>query len=65
METDRKMNQSRLFGRRIVIAGAASGIGKATARLFAEHGTTLALIVSEMAWRKSHRQRTPTHFALT
>ncbi|MFP3606467.1 SDR family NAD(P)-dependent oxidoreductase [Paraburkholderia sp. SIMBA_053] len=47
METDSKMNQRRLCGRRIVIAGAASGIGKATARLFAEHGATLALIDRE------------------
>lgn len=35
---------SRLAGRRILITGAASGIGAATARLFAEEGAALALI---------------------
>lgn len=34
----------RLKGRRILITGAASGIGKATARLFAGHGAQLALL---------------------
>lgn len=34
----------RLAGRRIVITGAGSGIGKAVAELFAEHGATLALL---------------------
>ncbi|WP_326943711.1 SDR family oxidoreductase [Amycolatopsis sp. NBC_01307] len=34
----------RLAGRRIVITGAAAGIGKAVARLFAEHGAALTLL---------------------
>jgi len=34
----------RLAGRRIVITGAASGIGRATAQLFAGHGAALALL---------------------
>jgi NAD(P)-dependent dehydrogenase (short-subunit alcohol dehydrogenase family) len=34
----------RLAGRRIVITGAASGIGRATAELFAGHGAALALL---------------------
>ncbi|MBA3055934.1 MAG: SDR family oxidoreductase [Sphingomonadales bacterium] len=33
----------RLAGRRIIVTGAASGIGAATARLFAKEGATLAL----------------------
>ncbi|MBV1918169.1 MAG: SDR family oxidoreductase [Sphingomonadaceae bacterium] len=34
----------RLAGRRILITGAASGIGKAIAELFASHGAKLALV---------------------
>lgn len=34
----------RLQGRRILITGAASGIGRATALLFAAHGAALALL---------------------
>jgi NAD(P)-dependent dehydrogenase (short-subunit alcohol dehydrogenase family) len=34
----------RLRGRRILITGAASGIGRATATLFAKHGARLALL---------------------
>lgn len=36
--------QGRLHGRRIVITGAGSGIGKATALLFAKEGAALALL---------------------
>jgi NAD(P)-dependent dehydrogenase (short-subunit alcohol dehydrogenase family) len=35
---------NRLTGRRIVLTGAASGIGKATALLFAREGASLALL---------------------
>lgn len=38
------MESSRLRGRRIVITGAASGIGRATANLFAREGAALALV---------------------
>jgi NAD(P)-dependent dehydrogenase (short-subunit alcohol dehydrogenase family) len=33
----------KLAGRRIIVTGAASGMGAATARLFAQHGATLTL----------------------
>ena len=36
--------QRRLSGRRILVTGAASGIGRATAELFAEEGAQLGLI---------------------
>ncbi|EQA96604.1 NAD(P)-dependent dehydrogenase (short-subunit alcohol dehydrogenase family) [Sphingobium wenxiniae] len=35
---------ARLRGRRIIITGAASGIGRATARLFSQEGAALALV---------------------
>src|SRR5690348_13956202 len=34
----------RLRGRRVVITGAASGIGRSTARLFAQEGAAVALL---------------------
>lgn len=34
----------RLVGRRIIVTGAASGIGKATAQLFAQDGASVALL---------------------
>ena len=34
----------RLAGRRFIVTGAASGIGRATAELFAREGARLALI---------------------
>jgi NAD(P)-dependent dehydrogenase (short-subunit alcohol dehydrogenase family) len=36
--------RGRLRGRRIAVTGAASGIGRATARLFAQEGASLALL---------------------
>lgn len=38
------MNGQRLKGRRIVITGAASGIGRATAQMFAAEGASLVLL---------------------
>ncbi len=42
--TNHLASTGRLHGRRIVITGAASGIGRATARLFAAEGAVLALL---------------------
>lgn len=44
--TDSALSTSakRLHGRRIVITGAASGIGRTTAKLFAQEGASLALL---------------------
>src|ERR1700709_1800141 len=39
-----QVNRARLTGRRILITGAASGIGRAIAELFAEEGARLALL---------------------
>ena len=39
-------SRGRLTGRRIVVAGAASGIGRATARLFRSEGARLVLVDS-------------------
>mgnify|MGYP003577077645 CR=1 FL=1 len=36
--------EQKLTGRRMVVTGAASGIGRAIATLFAEHGAKLALL---------------------
>jgi len=38
------MSAGRLHGRRVVITGAAAGIGRATAELFAAEGASLALL---------------------
>lgn len=40
---------NRLRGRRVVITGAASGIGRATARLFAAEGAVLTLLDRDLA----------------
>ena len=48
----------RLRGRRIVITGAASGIGKATALLFAEEGAPLALFDLDEQGAAQTAQRT-------
>ncbi len=44
MTTDATTTDQRLAGRRILITGAASGIGRATAELFAAKGARLALV---------------------
>lgn len=41
--TGSKTAGKRMEGRRVIITGAASGIGRATARLFAREGAKLAL----------------------
>jgi len=41
--------RGRLQGRRVVITGAAGGIGRATAELFAREGATLALLDRDLA----------------
>jgi NAD(P)-dependent dehydrogenase (short-subunit alcohol dehydrogenase family) len=43
--------EQKLKGRRIAITGAASGIGKGIASLFAEHGASLALL--DRNWKES------------
>lgn len=37
-------NGQRLAGKRALVTGASSGIGEATARLFAQHGASVALV---------------------
>jgi NADP-dependent 3-hydroxy acid dehydrogenase YdfG len=39
----------RLAGRRIIVTGAASGIGRATAKLFAEEGAAVVLLDRDAA----------------
>ena len=51
----------RLNGRRIVITGAASGIGRATALLFAEEGAALALFDLDEKGAAETAQRTGGH----
>ncbi|MFG3151456.1 SDR family NAD(P)-dependent oxidoreductase [Streptomyces sp. NPDC048219] len=48
--------RGRLRGRRIVVTGAASGIGRATARLFAQEGASLALLDRDPAGLKEIAQ---------
>ncbi|BDB27848.1 SDR family oxidoreductase [Cupriavidus sp. P-10] len=43
-ESTTETSRGQLRGRRIVITGAASGIGRATARLFSREGASLALL---------------------
>jgi NAD(P)-dependent dehydrogenase (short-subunit alcohol dehydrogenase family) len=50
--------RGRLRGRRIVVTGAASGIGRATARLFAQEGASLALLDRDPAGLKDIAQET-------
>lgn len=52
-ESNDGAQQLRLLGRRIVITGAASGIGKATALLFGQEGAQLALFDRNLAALKN------------
>lgn len=54
-------DKNRLQGRRIVITGAGSGIGRATARLFAEHGAALALVDRDAAALRETAHGTAAH----
>lgn len=51
--SDEEPRESRLAGRRILITGAASGIGRATAELFAREGARLALFDRDDAGLKA------------
>lgn len=51
----------RLAGRRIVITGAASGIGKATAILFSKEGARLALVDRNLASLSDIQAETGAH----
>ena len=45
---------SPLHGKVVIITGASSGIGAATARLLAQHGCKLALAARSVAnWKRS------------
>jgi NAD(P)-dependent dehydrogenase (short-subunit alcohol dehydrogenase family) len=55
------MGLGRLEGRRIVVTGAASGIGKATALLFAREGARLALLDLEPTGLADTAQLTGGH----
>jgi NAD(P)-dependent dehydrogenase (short-subunit alcohol dehydrogenase family) len=58
---DSKVGLGRLNGRRIVITGAASGIGMATALLFAQEGAQLALFDMDEPGAAQTAQRTGGH----
>lgn len=52
----------RLAGRRIIVTGAASGIGAATARLFAAHGARVATLDRDATGLEAAAQATPGLF---
>jgi NAD(P)-dependent dehydrogenase (short-subunit alcohol dehydrogenase family) len=59
------MSGPRLQGRRVVVTGAASGIGRRTAQLFADEGASLTLLDRDAAGLDSIAQATRAHaFAL-
>src|SRR5438093_9281783 len=51
----------RLAGRRVVITGAASGIGQSTARLFASEGASVALFDRDAAGLDESVRQTGGH----
>ncbi|MGW2650777.1 SDR family NAD(P)-dependent oxidoreductase [Streptomyces sp. NPDC001393] len=51
----------RLAGRRVLITGAASGIGRATAELFAAEGAALTLLDRDVAGLEKTSQATGAH----
>ena len=55
------MPAGRLVGRRIVITGAASGIARATARIFASEGASLMLLDCDGAGLSATAQETGGH----
>ncbi len=59
--TNPRVSTDRLRGRRIVITGAASGIGRATARLFAAEGAVLALLDRDAKGLQAVAQETGAH----
>ena len=49
----------RLLGKVAIVTGGASGIGAATARLFAQHGASVLLTDSNTSLGKTIERRSP------